>query len=262
METTKTALVALHHTVCPLSERRLIGDEVLKTLKLIGIAVLLAMLTAVSVNGSLGDQSADGKYLYIVQSELERSGPGLKEVAEDRNLLPVTDTELTKQNVQLTDQFSVTDKKNHTVDVDLSVNADLYAAENVLDHIVVITNTGNQVGYVRTWFAFEMGDLTEDEFKASVLLNQNLTQWSWGKFEYGVKIGGKKYVIVCTEYKTKLTAEETTAPSLLQILLKDNVSGDIVSRLDSNKDGKYEVIAYSQVVSDSGAWSQVSCPWK
>ena len=45
--------------------------------------------------------------------------------------------------------FSVTDKKNNTVNVDLSVNADMYTAENVLDHIVVITNTGNHVGYVR-----------------------------------------------------------------------------------------------------------------
>jgi hypothetical protein len=55
----------------------LIGDEILKTLKWIGITVLLAMLTVVAINGSLGDQSSDGKYLYIVQSELERSGSGL-----------------------------------------------------------------------------------------------------------------------------------------------------------------------------------------
>ena len=219
------------------------------------------MLTVVAINGSLGDQSSDGKYLYIVQSELERSGSGLTEIADDRELLPVTDEELTKQVVQLTAQFSVTDKKNNTVNIDLSVNADMYTAKNVLDHIVVITNTGNHVGYVRTWFAFEMGDLTEDEFKASVLLNQNSTQWTWGEFTYGVQIDDERYAVVCAEYKNALEGGVTTAPNLLQILLKSDVSSDTANRLDGNHDGKYEVRAYSQVVSDDGAWSQVSKPW-
>lgn len=223
--------------------------------------MLLAMLTVVAINGSLGDQSSDGKYLYIVQSELERSGSGLIEVADDRKLLPVTDEELTKQVVHLTDQFSVTDKKNNTVNIDLSVNADMYTAKNVLDHIVVITNTGNHVGYVRTWFAFEMGDLTEDEFKASVLLNQNSTQWTWGEFTYEVQIDGECYAVICAKYNTALEGRATTSPNLLQILLKSDVSSDTANRLDGNHDGKYEVRAYSQVVSDDGAWSQMSKPW-
>lgn len=219
------------------------------------------MLTVVAINGSLGDESADGKYLCIVQSELERSGSDLTAVADNRELLPVTDAELTKQAVQLNEQFSVTDKKNNTVDVNLSVNANMYTAENVLDHIVVITNTGNHVGYVRTWFAFEMGDLAEKEFKTSVLLHQNTSTWKWDAVEYGVVIDGERYAVACAEYMPKLSAGETTAPNLLQILLRSGVSGDIVSRLDGNKDGKYEIRAHSQVVSDDGAWSQLSKPW-
>lgn len=233
----------------------------MKNLKWIGITVLLAMLTVVAINGSLGDESADEKSLYIVQSELERSGSGLTSVADDRKLLPVTDEELTKQSVQLTDQFSVTDKKNKTVEVNLSVNADIYTAENVLDHIVVITNTGNHVGYVRTWFAFEMGDLTEDEFAASVLLNQNSAQWSWGEFTYVVQIDGERYAVICAKYNTALEGGATTSPNLLQILLKSDVANNTANRLDGNHDGKYEVRACSQVVSDDGAWSQVSKPW-
>lgn len=233
----------------------------MKTLKWIGITVLLAMLTVVAINGSLGDESADGKYLCIVQSELERSGSDLTAVTDNRELLPVTDAELTKQAVQLNEQFSVTDKKNNTVDVNLSVNANMYTAENVLDHIVVITNTGNHVGYVRTWFAFEMGDLTEDEFKASVLLNQNSTQWTWGEFTYEVRIDGERYAVICAKYNTALEGRATTSPNLLQILLKSDVSSDTANRLDGNHDGKYEVRAYSQVVSDDGAWSQMSKPW-
>lgn len=224
--------------------------------------MLLAMLTVVAINGSLGDESANGKYLCIVQSELERSGSSLAEVADNRELLPVTDAELTKQAVRLTDQFSVTDKRNNTVNVNLPVNADMYTAENVLDHIVVITNTGNHVGYVRTWFAFEMGDLTEDEFKASVLLNQNSTQWTWEKFTYGVQIDGERYAVICAKYNTVLKGRATTSPNLLQILLKSDVSSDTANRLDGNHDGKYEVRAYSQVVSDDRAWSQVTSePW-
>lgn len=224
--------------------------------------MLLAMLTVVAINGSLGDESADGKYLCIVQSELERSSSGLAEVADDRKLLPVTDEELTKQSVQLNEQFSVTDKKNNTVDVNLPVNADMYTAANVLDHIVVITNTGNHRGHVRTWFAFEMGDLTEDEFKASVLLNQNSTQWTWEEFTYGVQIDGERYAVICAKYNTVLDGGATTAPNLLQILFKSDVSSDTANRLDGNHDGKYEVRAYSQVVSDDGAWSQVTSePW-
>ena len=223
--------------------------------------MLLAMLTVVAINGSLGDESADGKYLCIVQSELERSGSDLTAVADNRELLHVTDAELTKQAVQLNEQFSVTDKKNNTVDVNLSVNANMYTAENVLDHIVVITNTGNHVGYVRTWFAFEMGDLTEDEFKASVLLNQNSTQWTWGEFTYGVQLGGERYAVICAKYNTALEGRATTSPNLLQILLKSDVANNTANRLDGNHDGKYEVRAYSQVVSDDGAWSQMSKPW-
>ena len=223
--------------------------------------MLLAMLTAAAINGSLGDESANGKYLCIVQSELERSGSGLEEVADDRELLPVTDGALTMQAVQLTDQFSVTDNKNNTVDVNLSVNADMYTAENALDHIVVITNTGNHIGYVRTWFAFEMGELTEDEFKSSVLLNKDTTQWTWGEFTYGVQLGGECYAVICAKYNTALDGGATTAPNLLQILLKSDVASNTANRLDGNHDGKYEVRAYSQVVSDDGAWSQVSKPW-
>lgn len=233
----------------------------LKTLKWIGITALLALLTAVAVNGSLGDTSADEKYLYIVQSEMERSGSGLKNVVDNRMLLPVTDEEPKKQAVQLTERFSVTDKKNHTVDVELSMSADLYTAENAMDHIVVITNTGNHVGYVRTWFAFEMGDLTEAEFKASVQFNQNITQWNWGAFSYGVELEGERYAVICAEYKEALQGGETAPPNLLQILLMSEAANDTANRLDGNHDGKYEVRAYSQVVSDEAAWSQVSKPW-
>ena len=233
----------------------------LKALKWICFGIALAVLTVCAVMGTLGDQDANGNKLYIVQSELERTANGLREVPDNRELLPVADEALTQDMVNLKDTFTVTDRENNSVTVELSTDAEMYNAENVLDHIVVVTNTGNYAGYVRTWFAFEMGDLTEEEFKASVLLNQNPSEWTWGEFEYGVVIDGERYAVVCAKYDRKLGPQKTTAPNLLQIILKSCVSGDVVNRLDGNNDGKYEVRAYSQAVSDDGAWGQVGKPW-
>ncbi len=238
------------------------GDEFLRTLKWIAVGVLLALLTSVAVNGSLADDSADEKYLTIVQSKFERSADGLREATNGKELLPIADDELNKETVILSDEFSVTDKNERTVNVDFSFEAEMYTAENVLDHIVLVTNSGNVTGYVRTWFAFEMGDLTEAEFESSVLINRNTDEWSWADFEYGVIIGGNRYAVVCAEHNGSLNAGETSSPSLLQILLHSGVDNAIVQRLDGNSDFQYDVIAHSQTVSDDDAWSRVVCPWE
>jgi len=134
-----------------------------------------------------------------------------------------------------------------------------------LDYIVVDTNVGNTGGYVRTWFAFEMGDLTEDEFEAAVVLKRNIADWTWGEIQYGVVISGQRYAVVCAEYvdaaskdKKALLAGETTAPSLLQVMLRNTVSNETAERLDGNGDGKYEIKATSRIVSDRGAWGALT----
>lgn len=234
----------------------------MKAIKWIVTALALAILIAVAVTGTLGDERPNGESLYIVQSELQRSADGLTEVNNDRELLPGVYEELTQTETLLADTFSVTDKKNHTVDVDFSVNADMYTAENALDHIVVVTNTGTVDGYIRAWFAFEMGDLTKEEFEASVLLNQNTTAWDWDNFEYGVMIGGDRYAVVCAKHKDALAAKQTTAPSLLQIMLKSSVTNEMAQRLDGNNDGRYEIKVFSRAVSDKDAWGAITHPWK
>lgn len=237
------------------------GDEVLKTLKWITIGVVLAMLTAAAVTGSLGDDSADNNKLEIKQTVLERTRTGLRDVPDNRGLLPVAEDDLAQDTVSLTDTFTVTNGENNPVTVEFSANAAMYTAENVLDHIVVVTNTGNYKGYIRTWFAFEMGDLTEDEFKASVLLNQNFTDWSWDEFEYDVEIDGERYAVVCAGYEGELEPGHTTEPNLLQVLLRSDESSEIVQRLDGNNDGNYEIRAFSRAISDNEAWSSIHCPW-
>lgn len=232
------------------------------------VAVVLAVLclVTVAVGGSLGDRSSDEKYLCIVQSELQRGIDGLTEVEDNRSLVRGIYDVLTTEEVLLEGDFFATaenGQEEHTLSVKLSSLANLYTADGALDHIVVVSNIGNVPGYVRTWFAFEMGDLTAEEFKASVLLNCNEAAWRWDEFEYGVEIDGGRYAVVCAEYKTALAAEATTEPSLLQILLCNTVDDETARRLDGNRDGKYEVKAFSRAVSDKGAWGagEITDPW-
>lgn len=229
-------------------------------LKWLIAALAVTVLTATTVSGSLSDESADGQKLYIVQSELQRENGGLAD-ASDRELLPAVYEETATENVLLKGRFTVTDMQNNTTAVDISVEKPMYTAANALDHIVVVTNTGNTDGYIRTWFAFEMGDLTKEEFEASVLLNQNKTDWEWDAFEYGVEIGGERYAVVCAKYKDALAAGATTQPSLLQIMLYNTVTNETAQRLDGNGDGKYEIKAFSRAVSDKDAWGAIEHPW-
>lgn len=238
----------------------------MKNLKWIGIGLVLAMVLCIAVEGSLANTAENNYKLSIVQITLERGENGLHLVGNNRELRPTANTGGTPEKavVTLNEDLTLTDDKSNTVEVKFSLtDKALFTDENALDHFVVVKNTGNTVGYVRTWFAFEMGDLTEDEFKASVLLNQNSTQWTWGEFTYEVQIDGEHYAVICAKYNTALEGGATTAPNLLQILLKSDVANNTANRLDGNHDGKYEVRAYSQVVSDDGAWSQVTSePWK
>ncbi len=232
------------------------------------VAVVLAVLCLVTavVGGSLGDRSSDDKYICIVQSELQRGVDGLTEVKDGRSLVRGAYDVLTTEKVLLEGNFFATaenGQEEHTLSVKLSSLANLYTADGALDHIVVVSNIGNVPGYVRTWFAFEMGDLTAEEFKSSVLLNCNEDSWCWDEFEYGVEIDGGKYAVVCAEYKTLLDTEATTEPSLLQIMLYKTVDDETAQRLDGNRDGKYEVKAFSRAVSDKGAWGaeKITDPW-
>jgi len=227
------------------------------------MALAVAVLTSVAVSGTFGNDSGEGNKLCIVQSVMERDTDGLREIPNNpddpntRKLLPAVNETITQKSVSLKGSFTVNDN-SITVSVDLS--AEMYTAENALDHIVVVTNAGNVSGYIRTWFAFEMGDLTKEEFEASVCLNRNEDDWEWDKFQYGVEIGGNRYAVVYATYKDSLASGATTAPSLLQILLKHTVSNETAERLDGNGDGKYEIKALSRAVSDKEAWGSATLP--
>lgn len=234
----------------------------MRSLKWVFPCVAFALLIAVTVGGTLANQSADEK-LYIVQSELQRTASGLSGVDSERVLLPGVYEQITKENVSLQDTFTVIDKTNNAYTVPLSANVSLFSREvvNAIDHIVVVTNTGNVSGYIRTWFAFEMGDLSEAEFKETVLFNRDEDHWTWGAFQYEVQINGKNYAVVCAEYKEGLSAGATTTPSLLQILLSNKASSEVVQRLDGDGDCKFKIMVFSQAVNGNNAWGGTQHPW-
>lgn len=236
----------------------------MKSLKWVLLTAALMVLTFVTVSGTLGDTKANEYYLSLVQSELMRSDSGLVDAADTRMLLPAVYAELTATDTPLQCSFPVT-KGGHSATANSSTTQAMYNAKNTLDYIVVDTNVGNTDGYVRTWFAFEMGDLTEDEFEAAVVLNRNTDDWTWGEIQYDAVISGQRYAVACAEYvdavskdKKALPAGETTAPSLLQVMLRNTVSNETAERLDGNSDGKYEIKVTSRIVSDAGAWGALT----
>lgn len=136
--------------------------------------------------------------------------------------------------------------------------------KNVVDKFVFVENTGKSPAYVRTWFAFEQGDLTEVEFEALVGQNINDSHWEWETVASNVEIQGGKYLIKVATYQGnagenndvhpdgKLPAGETTRPSLLQVMLYKHAGNEDVAALDSNGDNLYNILAVSQAIQTEG----------
>ena len=136
--------------------------------------------------------------------------------------------------------------------------------KNVQDKFVFVQNVGKSDAYVRTWFAFEQGDLSEAEFEELIGQNINEDHWEWRTIASNVEIDGGKYLIKLATYLGNagdekdvhadgvLPAGETTRPSLLQIYLDSSAGNDDVVALDSNGDGKYNILVLSQAMQAAG----------
>lgn len=219
----------------------------MKNLKRILLTAACLALTAFAICGTLGNDTQQDQRIAIENVIQQRNADGeLIDFVTDRELLIETG-ELTIESITW---------ENDTTDT-------LYTNSNAVDKFVSVKNNGNMDANVRTWFAFEMGDLTEEEFKASLVLNINTSAWTWGEFNYGVEIGGQRYAVVWAEYIAVLPAGETTShPSLLQVVLTEEIL-TVDGVLDGNHDGKYEIKTYSRAVSDPNAWGsgELTHPW-
>ena len=134
--------------------------------------------------------------------------------------------------------------------------------KNVQDKFVFVENIGKSDAYVRTWIAFEQGDLTKE--KLDELLHVNVNSNFWDGFDdsewtYDVEIDGNTYAVCCGVYKRDagkgtgvLPAGETTRPSLLQVFLDSSATNEDVDAIDGNKDGKYNILTASQAIQVEG----------
>ena len=190
-------------------------------------------------------QNADGTYATI---ETE-SGTGykLKDFSQDKPLFPAVG------------DYTVMDKTLVYFD-QLGENAGGEAGvagqlENVQDKFVVVENYGKSDAYVRTLFAFEGTDaLTE-------YLGLGITEdWAWNDPKLEIVVDGATYVVMEAVYVGSddrhadgiLPAGEWTPSSLSQVFLAPEATNEVVEGLDTNKNGKYDILVLSQAVQVQG----------
>ena len=136
------------------------------------------------------------------------------------------------------------------------------SVKNVIDKFVFVKNTGKNNAYVRTWIAYEIGELGEES--DLIHLNTNLSWWDGKEVATDVVIANEngvesKYVVYCYTFKGEnsskngiLTPNATTRPSLLQLFLDPATTNEDIEKLDGNNNGKYDVLVKSQAVQADG----------
>lgn len=133
------------------------------------------------------------------------------------------------------------------------------SVQNVVDKFVFVENTGKTPTYVRTWFAFEQGDLTADEYETLIHTNGDKDHWSWETVGTDVEIDGNKYVVAVATYMGPtsnptgiLEPGYVTYPSLLQLFMDPTATNEDLEAVDGNDTGAYEVLTFSQAIQATG----------
>lgn len=151
-----------------------------------------------------------------------------------------------------------------------------FTMNNVVDKYVSVKNTGKSDAYVRTLIAFELGNLTIEEFDKYIGASINSYNgseykfngaWKWDGLDYNNIIedeDGNKYVVYTATHLAPLAPGEETVPSLLQVYMDKTATNEIVEKLDSNSDGNYNILVLSQAIQSAGfenaglAWETVT----
>ena len=131
--------------------------------------------------------------------------------------------------------------------------------QNVQDKIVLVKNTGRSDAYVRTWIAFEMGDITTAEEWNNLIMTSTGDFWTLN-WKGAAEIDGNNYYIAEFIYKGSetrhqngvLPAGEYTYNSLAQVYMKSNATNEDVEKLDGNNNDRYDILVFSQAVQTKG----------
>ncbi|MBQ6829690.1 MAG: hypothetical protein IJO59_01045 [Clostridia bacterium] len=133
------------------------------------------------------------------------------------------------------------------------------SVKNALDKFVFVKNTGKSDAYVRTWFAFEQGSVTADNFADVIMTNSNRDHWSWETVATDVDIDGNRYVVKLATYlgpKSNptgvLAPGAVSYPSLLQVYMKPEATNEDCAAIDGNKNGTYDILVFSQAIQTAG----------
>ena len=230
----------------------------LKNLKLVLLTLACAALVSLAISGTLADTNS-GVIFSLKQHEQERRIQSQQYVLND-NLVPFTNRHLLVPSNQDTATYAQIPQQWDDGSSD-ALFAD--SMKNVIDKIVTVENDGTATAYVRTWFAFEQGDLSRSELESSIILNLNSQDWTWVTVADGISIEGNTYLIMCATYNTALEAGQTSSPSLMQLAMARS-AGHLTESIDANKDGVYNVLVTSEAYSDNRAMpapTQELIPW-
>ena len=143
------------------------------------------------------------------------------------------------------------------------------SVKNVQDKMVFVKNTGKSDAYVRTWIAFEQGNLTSENFSSIINVNADASQtgvneaggnshWIYEVYGTDVEIDGNKYVVYKYTYVGAknnngiLAPGAVSYPSLTQVYMKPEATNEEVEAIDGNGNGTYDILVLSQAVQTKG----------
>lgn len=225
-----------------------------KVLTVCLVAVIAIMAVAGASLAYLTDTDAEDNVFTVgnVQIKLieeERGENGLQPFTNNKKLLPIVGS-------------AQGDKDDYGQPV----------AENYVDKMVTIKNTGSEAAYIRAYFAIPSAlDDGYEDFNASMnvlhfnfgnkLVNDEVVstydvEWDWktaeGKWNYfETTIDGIKYNVYFADYYEAVEAEETTAQF---------VSGVYLDKSFDCQDGTYYAFGEALDLDDGWNWNAVKCP--
>lgn len=154
-------------------------------------------------------------------------------------------------------KFGKNAKPLYPATIELNENSkidDLWPLENnAVDKMVSVNNIGKSDAYVRTWFAFELGDLDLATWQSMVQMNIDDNAWDWsGGWTEEVILTDKnenvRFAVKSVTYNDILKNGESTIDSLKQVALHKDATNEIIASFGDT----YEILAFTQAVQTEG----------
>ena len=227
--------------------------------KILALSVCVVMLAVAIVGGTLAyftdtDEAtntftAGGVKIQLIEQQVNKDGTALEDFKQNQVLMPIVGSAQGEK-----DDFGQP------------------VAENYIDKIVTIKNTGNSDAYVRAYFAIpSVLDDGEDTYNAGLnILHFNFgnkiveekvsttygSEWSWktnGAWNYfETIIGDVRYNVYYADYYQVLPAGETTEQFVSGVYLDANV--------DMNDQGQYTITRNGVTSVIEGFDGSAKCP--